>query len=74
MNRSVRQKTLVVLMLNKFVLLSRQSVLPVKKQEFMNTVKVVAVHLLIVTTGVLIAFEIKRLRDRAKLKPPAEVK
>lgn len=39
-----------------------------------DVVKVVAVQLLIVTTGVLIAFEIKRLRDRAKLKPPAEVK
>jgi hypothetical protein len=36
--------------------------------------KEVAVQLLIVTTGVLIAFEIKRLKDRARLKPPAEVK
>lgn len=36
--------------------------------------KEVAVQLLIVTTGVLLAFEIKRIRDRAKLKPPAEVK
>jgi hypothetical protein len=37
-------------------------------------IQAVAVQLLIVTTGVLIAFEIKRLRDRAKLKPPTEVK
>jgi hypothetical protein len=36
--------------------------------------KDVTVQLLIVTTGVLIAFEIKRMRDRAKLRPPTEVK
>jgi hypothetical protein len=36
--------------------------------------KGVAVQLLIVTTGVLLAFEIKRLRDRARLRPPTEVK
>ena len=46
------------------------------KKVFMNKqmIQAVAVQLLIVTTGVLIAFEIKRLRDRAKLKPPTEVK
>jgi hypothetical protein len=36
--------------------------------------KGVTVQLLIVTTGVLLAFEIKRMRDKAKLKPPTEVK
>ena len=36
--------------------------------------KDVTVQLLIVTTGVLIAFEIKRMRDIAKLRPPTEVK
>jgi len=36
--------------------------------------KKTGIQLLIVTTGVLLAFEIKRMRDRAKLKPPTEVK
>jgi hypothetical protein len=36
--------------------------------------KQVAVQLLIVTTGVLIAFEIRRMIDRAKLRPPSSEK